>query len=372
MSVGRVGFVDERRHTTNEVRTNTRGRQTTRTRAWGGRVTDRTLHLPVSAAASVHDVIEYGVVGESAGYQHAWFPETWGRDAVTVLSGIATATDRIGIGPSVLNVYSRSPALVGQTAATLQELSDGRLRVAVGPSGPAVIEGWHGESFDRPLRRTREFVEVVQAVLSGEVVNYPGECFELAGFRLRCEPPSTPVPIEAAGMGPKSVELAGRFADGWHAIVLSPDGMRDRLTDLQRGIELGNRSAEDVTVTLSITASVRDDGELARQRCRNHLAFYVGAMGTYYRDSLARQGYEAEAMAIAEAVANREHDRLPDLIDDELLESFAIAGTPTEARAQLARWESIDGLDELAISFPREASHEEVLETIEALAPDQG
>ncbi|WP_247728729.1 TIGR04024 family LLM class F420-dependent oxidoreductase [Halovivax limisalsi] len=334
-------------------------------------MTARTLHLPVAAAEHVDHLVEYARRGERGGYDHAWLPETWGRDAVSVLTRIADETATIGLGPSVWNVYSRSPALVGQTAATLQEISDGRLRVAVGPSGPAVVEGWHGESFDRPLRRTREFVEIVRTVLSGEVAEYDGEVFTLGGFRLRCDPPETPVPIEAAGMGPKSVELAGRFADGWHAIVLTPDGLRDRLSDLERGIELGDRSRGDVPVSLSIPAAVSPDGERAREQCRNHIGFYVGAMGTFYRDSLARQGHEEAAQAIAEAVANREFDRLETLIDDPLLEQLAIAGTPAEARAQLDRWESIDGLDELAISFPREADRADVRRTIDALAPGE-
>ncbi|WP_254862918.1 TIGR04024 family LLM class F420-dependent oxidoreductase [Halovivax gelatinilyticus] len=332
-------------------------------------MTDRSLHLPVAAVADGDRLVQYAMRGEDAGYEHVWLPETWGRDAITVLTRIASETESIGLGPSVLNVYSRSPALVGQTAASLQEISEGRLRLAVGPSGPAVIEGWHGESFEKPLRRTREFVEIVERVLSGDVVTYDGDIFSLGGFRLRCDPPAVPVPIEAAGMGPKSVELAGRFADGWHAIVLTPDGLTDRLEDFERGIELGNRDRSDVTVTLSLPAAVSDDGELARERCRNHVGFYVGAMGTYYRDSLARQGYEDEAMAISEAVANREFDRLDELIDDSLLEQLAIAGTPEEVTEQLARWDDVDGLDELAISFPREATHEEIERTIDALAP---
>ena len=334
-------------------------------------MTRHSLHLPVASPESLEEFVDHATLAESLGYEHAWLPETWGRDAVTILTRIATETETIGIGPSILNVYSRSPALVGQTAATLQEVSDGRLRVGLGPSGPAVIEGWHGVEFERPLRRTREFIEVVREVCAGELVNYDGDVFSLGGFRLRSEPPETPIPIDAAGMGPKSVELAGRFADGWHATVFTPDGFRERLEDFERGIELGERDRDDLTSTLSLTAAVLEDGERARELCRNHLAFYVGAMGTYYRESLERQGYEKEATAIAEAVANREQDRLDEIIDDELLEAFGIAGTPEEAREQLETWESIDGLDELAISFPRGASHEEVTATIDALAPDQ-
>ncbi|MFC4449949.1 TIGR04024 family LLM class F420-dependent oxidoreductase [Halorussus aquaticus] len=334
-------------------------------------MTDRTVHLPVAAQPSIDDIVSLTQRAEDRGYRRAWLPETWGRDAATVLSAMAERTDDIGIGPSILNVYSRSPALVGQTAATLQELSDGRMRLGIGPSGPAVIEGWHGQSFERPLRRTREYIDIVRQVLSGETVDYAGEEFTVGGFRLRCDPPETPVSIDAAGMGPKSVELAGRFADGWHALMLTPDGIRDRLEDLRRGAELGDRDPDDVRATLSMTCAVSEDGERARELARQHLAFYVGAMGTFYRETLSRQGYEETAEAVATAWGNGDQAAASAAIDDDLLSDLGAVGTPEEARAQLRKFEDIDGLDRVAVSFPRGAEQEELEATIDALAPEE-
>ncbi|MFC4246231.1 TIGR04024 family LLM class F420-dependent oxidoreductase [Natribaculum luteum] len=333
-------------------------------------MTDRTLHLPVAAQPSVDSLVNLAVLGEEYGYERAWLPETWGRDAVTVLTSMAHETEEIGLGPSILNIYSRSPALLAQTATTLQEVADGRMRFGIGPSGPAVIEGWHGADFERPLRRTREYLEIMRTVMAGETLNYDGDVFSLAGFRLRCDPPEEPVPIDAAGMGPKSVELAGRFADGWHAIVFTPDGLRERLEDLERGIELGDRDPEDVRTTLSITACALEDGERARRLARQHLAFYVGAMGTYYRESLSRQGYEQEANEIAAAWASGDQERACSLISDDLLDDLGAVGTPEHAREQLRKFEEIDGLDAVAVSFPRGATTDELESTIEALAPD--
>ncbi|MCU4753812.1 TIGR04024 family LLM class F420-dependent oxidoreductase [Halobacteria archaeon AArc-curdl1] len=330
----------------------------------------RTLHLPVAAQPTVDSLVDIARAGEEHGYKRAWLPETWGRDAVTVLTQIAAGTEEIGIGPSIANVYSRSPALLGQTAATLQEVSDGRMRLGIGPSGPAVIEGWHGVDFDRPLRRTREYIDIVRAVTSGETLYYDGDIFSLAGFRLRCDPPEEQIPIDAAGMGPKSVELAGRFADGWHAIVFTPEGMEERLEDLRRGVELGDRDRDDVRVTLSLTACALEDGDRARKLARQHLAFYVGAMGTYYRESLARQGYEQEANDIAAAWSSGNHDEALELISDELLDDLGAAGTPERTRAELEKFESIDGVDSLAIGFPRGATTDEIRQTIEVLAPE--
>ncbi|WP_436923006.1 TIGR04024 family LLM class F420-dependent oxidoreductase [Halosimplex amylolyticum] len=334
------------------------------------RAPTRDVFLPVAAQPSIDTLVEYAQDAEELGYDRAWLPETWGRDAVTVLTAIAERTDDIGIGTSIANVYSRSPALIGQTAATLQEASDGRLRVGLGPSGPAVVEGWHGADYDRPLRRTRETIDIVRLVLSGERVEYDGDIFTLSGLRLRCDPPDTPPGIDAAGMGPKSVELAGRFADGWHALMLTRDGLRDRLADLERGAELGEREFEDLRVTLSLPCIALDDRERARDLARNHLAFYVGAMGTFYREALERQGYEDEAVEIASEWANRNHDAAQDAISDELLDDLGIAGTPDECRERYSAWESIDGVDAVSVSFPRGAEPDEIDATMRALAPE--
>jgi coenzyme F420-dependent oxidoreductase len=330
---------------------------------------DRTVHLPVAAQPSVETLVDLARRAEDRGYERVWLPETWGRDAVTTLTSIAHGTETIGIGPSVLNVYSRSPALVAQTAATLQEVADGRLRVAVGPSGPAVIEGWHGADFDRPLRRTREYIDVYRTVLDGDTLDYDGDVLGLSGFRLRCDPPDPVPPIDAAGMGPKAVELCGRFADGWHAIVFTPDGLRDRLADLRRGAELGGRDPEDVRVTLSLTCCALDDPGRARRLGAEHCAFYLGGMGTYYRDSLARQGYEETAHEVAAAWANGDRDRARALLDDELLDDLAAVGSPEAVRDRVRTFQNVDGVDAVAVGFPRGATVDEARQTLDALAP---
>jgi coenzyme F420-dependent oxidoreductase len=327
------------------------------------------VHLPVAEQADLTGYVEATTRAEAAGFAHAWIPETWGRNVVPVLTRMADATDRIGLGPSILNVFSRSPALIGQTAATLQEVSDGRARIGVGSSGPIVIEGWHGASFDEPLKRVRETVEIARAVQTGETLNYDGDVFSLAGFRLRQDPPAQPAPLDAAGMGPKSVELAGRFADGWHGIVLSPEGTADRLADFDRGSDLGDRDRTAQRTMLSVTACAAEDGAEAREQAKQHLAFYVAAMGEYYRNALAEQGYGEVATEIASRWANGDREGAVAAISDELLDTFAAAGTPEEVRANLQPFLDVEGLDAVAIGFPRSASMDRVLATIEAVEP---
>ncbi len=330
---------------------------------------DRAVHLPVGEPESVRTQVNLARRAEQLGYDRVWLPETWGREAAATLATVAAETETVGIGTSVLNVYSRSPTLIAQTAATLQELSGGRARVGVGPSGPAVIEGWHGESFERPLRRTRETIDVVRQALSGEVVEYDGDVFDLTGFRLRQGPPETPPPLDATGMGPKAVELCGRFADGWHAIVLTPEGLRERLADFRRGAELGDRDPDDLRVTLSLTCCALSDGDEARRLVREHVAFYVGAMGTYYQESLRRQGHGDVADEVAANYASGDREAAAAAIPDDLLDRLAPAGTPDRVVELVERFEAVPGLDSVAVAPPRGADYETARQTLAALSP---
>jgi len=329
----------------------------------------RDLHLPVAAQPTLEDVLALGTTAEDLGYDRVWMPETWGRDAVTVLATLADRTNTVGLGTSIVPVYSRSAALLGQTAATLQEASDDRFRLGLGPSGPALVEHWHSTAFEEPLRRTREYVEAIRAVCSGAPVSYDGATVAMEGFRLRFDPPPTP-PIDVAAMGPKAVELAGRFADGWHALLFTPDGLRDRLEDLRRGASLGDRDPDAVRTMAVVTSCALPDAATARTLARQHVAFYVGAMGPFYRNALARQGFEATADRIQDRWHSGDRDAAVAAVDDALLDALCAAGTPDTVRDRLATVAAIDGVDAVAVSLPRGADRDAIAATVEALAPE--
>lgn len=335
-------------------------------------MTDLEVHLPVAAQPTVETTLDLIERVERLGYRRVWAPETWGRDAVSTLAVASRSVDTIGLGTSVLNVYSRSPAVLAQTATTLAELAPADVRLGLGASGPAVIERWHGLEYDRPLRRTREAVEIIRAILSGEVVNYEGDIFTLEGFRLRCDPPADPIPIDLGGLGPKSVELAGFVADGWHALLVTPDGLRQRLDDLEVGATKAGRSPDDIRITLSVPCCALEDGTEATRLVAEHIAFYVGAMGPYYAKALGRQGYEATARAVVDAWQSGERYAATDAIGDELLDDLGVAGSPEAARAALDRLMELQTVDAVAVSFPRGASPAQVDATVDALAPGTG
>ena len=333
-------------------------------------MTKRDVFLSVGAQPSLESIADQIQYAEELGYDNVWTPESWGRDGVAVLATAAERTDDIGLGTSILNVYSRSPALLGQTSATLQEASDGRFRLGIGPSGPIVIENWHGMDFGNPLRRTRETVEIVKKVLDGEVVDYDGEYFDLEGFRLRCDPPEPTPKVDAAGLGPKAVEMCGRFADGWHGTTFTHSGLEDRMEDLHRGFELADRDGSDFRTAISITCCALEDSQRADELVTQHIAFYIGGMGTYYRDSLARQGYEGLAQEIYDSWQDDEREHAVRLVDEELRDEMGAGGTPEEARKQVEAYENIEGVDAVHTSYPRGATPEEIEQTMEALAPE--
>jgi len=134
--------------------------------------------------------------------------------------------------------------------------------------------------------------------------------------------------------------LAGRFADGWHALPFTLNGIADRLGDFERGGDLGDRDRASQRVTLSIPCCALEDGDRARELTRQHLAFYIGGMGTYYRDALARQGYEETATTVFEAWNGGEREAAIGAVDDDLLDELALAGTPEHCRAHLERFEA--------------------------------
>lgn len=331
-------------------------------------MTETEVHLPVAAQPDVETILSIAERAEQRGYHRIWTPETWGRDAVSVLAAIAGHLEQTHLGTSILNVYSRSPALLGQTAVTLAELAPGSFRLGIGPSGPAVIERWHGNEYDRPLRRTREAAEIIKAVTTGEVITYDGEIFSLDGFRLRCDPPDQPIPVDLAGLGPKSVELAGFVGDGWHALFVTPEGLESRLVDLRRGADKADRALESVRVTVSITCCALEDGERARQLVAEHIGFYLGSMGPFYARALARQGREGFAEEVVTAWRGGDREEAIERIRHELLDDIAVGGTPAAARRRLDSFAGLDGVDAVAVSFPREASPEETMATLDALA----
>lgn len=331
--------------------------------------TDRDVVLPLNEYDELRNAVALAQLAERLDYEYVSMGETTGRNVPLVLGLLAERTDDIGITDDVLSPFSRTPSALGQIAVTLQEISDGRFRLRIGASSPALAEKWHGVEFDRPLRRVRETIEIVRQVQSGERLDYDGTCFSPNALELTCSPPETPAPVDVAALGPKATELTGRFADGWVPQLLPIDGLRTRMDDLRRGADLGDRSTDDVRVALLLRCCAIEDGDRAREYARQHVAFMIARYGPYYRKAIADAGWSALVDEVSSRWEAGDRNGASAAVSDDLLDDLVAAGTPLTARNRVERFEAIEGVDAIQIGFFGGMDETERRTTLTELAP---
>lgn len=310
------------------------------------------------------ELIECVRAADACGYDSFWMPEAWERDAFTTLTELAGCTERIHLGTGIINVFSRSPALIAMSAATLDEISGGRFRLGLGTSGARVVEDFHGVKFNKPLTRLKETIQIIRMLLKGERVDFSGECFELRRFKLGFKPLRSDLPIYVAALTPKSLRQLGENADGW----LPTHWPRARLEDGIAEIRTGSlaRDAARIEVAPFVNVVVSDDMVRARGQARLPVAYYVGGMGDYYHGSLSRLGFGAEADRARELwQAGRRKDAMA-AITDEMVDSVAICGPLEHCRARLDETYSYGATLPL-IPIPTEGDTLEKCRVIESL-----
>ncbi|WP_435551873.1 TIGR04024 family LLM class F420-dependent oxidoreductase [Natrinema sp. CGMCC1.2065] len=313
-------------------------------------------------------VAERAVQAEELGFDRITVGETTGWNIVPPLTLAADRTEELGISNDVISPYGRTPSMLAQTALTMQAAADGRFRFGIGPSSPAITERWHGQEFDRPLRRTREVIEIMRNVYEEGNPAYEGDIFEIAGLGYERGPSENPPPIDVGTLGPKATEMAGRFGDGWAPQMFTKDGLRDRLEDLERGAELGGKDLSDLRVAPIVRGIASEDREAAREKARGTIAFMLGAYGPYYGNSVAEQGYPDVVEAVRAAWDDRDTDAMAAALPDEVLDELAFAGTPDEVREWLAEYAAIEGVDAVRIGFVDGMSEDGKRTTMEAVA----
>ncbi len=278
-------------------------------------------------------IIERVKVAEEVGVEAVFTAETWGRDQFSLLTQIALATEKIKLGTGIAPVYGRSPAVLAMTAATLDELSGGRFILGLGTSGARVIEHWHGEKFEKPLRRLREYTEIINMIVRGEKVFYDGEIFKLQrGFRLLFQPVRPHIPIAIASISPKSMEQVGEIADAWMPIFWPKSKFQEGKEIVRRGARKAGRPDDAVECWASITMVVNPNVEEARVQAAGPVSWYVTNMGDFYWQMLARNGFAEEVAAMRKAAET--HKPLPfqtnpeimAAMGDRLLDEVAVYG----------------------------------------------
>jgi F420-dependent oxidoreductase-like protein len=286
---------------------------------------------------------------ERLGYDSVWTAEAYGSDAVTVLAWIAAQTERIRLGSAILQMPGRSAAMTAMTAATLDHLSDGRVLLGLGTSGPQVAEGWHGQLFARQLQRTREYVEVVRKALRRERLEYSGETLELPlpggpgkALKLTIAPVQERIPIYIAAIGPMNTALTAEIADGWLPTLFSPEHVAEFRPLLEEGFRRAGtgKSLADFDVAPTVNVNVCDDLGSARDAMRPFLALYVGGMGSrernFYNQLVQRYGFEDAAREVQDLYLEGRKEEAAAALPDALIDAVSLCGPPDVVRDRLA------------------------------------
>ncbi len=313
------------------------------------------------------EILGHARLADQLGYDSLWVPESWGRDAISILGALAVATKRAQLGTGIITVFSRSPALIAQSVATLDELSGGRMVLGLGASSPRVVQDWHGVQWERPLQRTREYIEIIRLALARGRVDYNGSFFQLKDFRLSVEPAGRRVPIFLAAMGPQNVRLAGELADGWMPTLVAPHQLKELRDPLYEAAKAKGRKPEDVTIAAWIAAAVSDNEDEAVNLVRPHITHYFCGMGTFYAESARRAGFGKVVDAMRAAWEQGRKDEAAAIMPKEMVKTYAAAGTPAQARAKIDDYLKA-GAQLAVIQAPRGASKEAIERTLKALA----
>jgi F420-dependent oxidoreductase-like protein len=295
------------------------------------------------------DQIQLVKEAEAAGFDSVWAAEAYGSDAATVLGWLAAQTERIRIGSAIFQMPARSPAMTAMTAATLDQLSDGRMVIGIGPSGPQVAEGWPGQRFAHQLGRTREYVEILRKALARERLVYEGETYTLPlpdgpgkALKLSIGTVQERIPIYVAAIGPKNTQLCGEIADGWLPTFFSPEHVGESRQLLEEGAaRAGNGKVidESFDIAPNVNLCIEDDLDAAREKVRPILALYVGGMGSrdknFYNQLVQRYGFEENAKEVQDLYLDGKKDEAAAALDPELIDTVSLVGPKDKVRDRL-------------------------------------
>jgi len=270
-----------------------------------------------------------------------WIPETWGMENFSML-GIASRQNKFSkIGSSIINIYSRSPSLIAMGAVTIDTISNGRLILGLGTSSEPIIENFHGQSFENPVRRMREYVEIIRLALTGKKITYSGRIFSLKEFSLLTNPLRKEIPIYLAAINQKMVELTWEVANGAIFYLRPKEEMKKTISNMQK--------RRKIDTSLQIITCVDNDCEKAVNRAKKTLSFYI-AVGKIYREFLESNGYSKETQIIYDEYKKTGLEHLGKLVPNKMLDDLCIAGTPDIAIKKLNAFRDI-GIDLPIIQF---------------------
>lgn len=325
------------------------------------------LMLPDEAAGFAPEAtIRFARRAEAAGFHSVWKGEaSWGNGPMT-LAAIARETDEIRLATGIANVYSRTPSLLAMTAGTLESLSGGRTVLGLGASSEPVVERWHGLAFDRPLRRTRETIEILRDSFDGGTLEYEGEIFDVGPYSIGFDVERDSVPIYNAAMGETNCRLTGEYADGWVPAFVPRRELGTLRDAVAAGARAADRDPDEITVAPMVGTAVAEDPAVAESHVRNFLAREM-AMG--YNRLAEKYGFGQAADEAFERWRDGDREGAAAAITREMLDELAIYGTADQCREQVTRYADA-GCDVVVFFPPFSAPAEITNDIIDAFATD--
>lgn len=319
------------------------------------------INLGYWGAGMDQDNLAVAQEADRLGYDVCWAAEAYGSDAATVLSWVAAQTERIDVGSGIFQIPAREPAMTAMTAATLDSLSGGRFRLGIGVSGPQVSEGWYGVKFDKPLARTREYVEIVRKAMSRERLSHDGEHWTLPlpggpgkPIKLTVHPVRDRVPLYIAAIGPKNLEQTGEIADGALLVFFAPEHAEETtLGPVRAGRAKIGKSLEGFDICPTVPLAVGDDVSALADTFRPYTSLYVGGMGSrkqnFYNRLAQRMGYEKEAAEIQDKYLAGDKQGAGAAVPQQLIDSTTLLG-PVERIAERMRAYADAGVGTLSLA----------------------
>lgn len=262
-----------------------------------------------------------------------WVPESWGRESFATLGAISQVTKKASLGTSIINIYSRTPAIVAMAATTLDMLSDNRTIIGLGASTAAIVENWHGLEFNRPASRMKEYIECLRFMTRGEKVKYDGEFFQINNFKILHQPQRANIPIFMAAVNKKMVSMASKLADGILLYLRPLEELKRTVNELKQATK-----GKSFEIACSFICAISNkEPEKARARAATTLAFYI-AVGEYYSKFLADNGFKIEVEEITAEYRKAGADNAAKYVSDRMLSSLVICGNSEECRESLSKF----------------------------------
>lgn len=315
------------------------------------------------------EVLRIAQDAEELGYESIWIPEAWGYEQFQLLTEIALVTKRIKLATGIANVYSRSAGLLAMSAATLDEISEGRVILGLGTSGKNVVENFHGRPYRKPLTHLRETIGICRTLWRGDrLTPEQSTLADLRHFKLAMEPLRSDIPIYVASLQKKAVTEIGRIADGWVPTFWPYEHFGEGLEWIAEGAREAGRDPAGIELAPFLGVVPIDDIDFARAMLKPMVSFYIGGMGVYYYEMFCRYGFEANATEVRDLYAAGNRKESVAAVADELVDAIAVCGPPELCREKLAAWGGA-GMGQGLVSLAPGATADSTRGILEAVAP---